>query len=164
MSAQFIMKAVLIGVGASLVIDLWALFLARAFGISSLNYCLLGRWILHMPHGTFMHQSISAATAKRGECKIGWMAHYSIGIAFALAFMLLAGAGWLAHPTLLPALAFGLGTVVVPYFTLQPAFGLGIAASRTPRPNRARLKSLTTHAFFGLGIYISARLLSVYLP
>ena len=30
----------------------------------------------------------------------------------------------------------------------------GMAASRTPAPNAARLQSLLTHAVFGLGLYL----------
>ncbi|MNC95445.1 hypothetical protein D3C83_125650 [compost metagenome] len=53
-------------------------------------------------------------------------------------------------------MAFGLATVLVPYLVMQPAFGLGIAASRTKNPGAARLKSLMTHAIFGLGLFVSA--------
>ncbi|MBA3260744.1 MAG: DUF2938 family protein [Gemmatimonadales bacterium] len=35
-------------------------------------------------------------------------------------------------------------------------FGLGIAASRTPNPTQARLKSLVTHTVFGVGLYVCA--------
>jgi hypothetical protein len=43
---------------------------------------------------------------------------------------------------------------------MQPAFGLGVAASKTPNPNKARLKSLMTHTVFGVGLYVWAYLLS----
>jgi hypothetical protein len=155
-----IASAVLIGVGATLLIDGWALFLRRAFSVRSLDYCLLGRWVLHIPQGVVMHDSIAAATKQPHECTVGLTTHYVIGATFALIFLLLASEGWLARPTLLPALAFGAATVVVPFFTMQPSFGLGIAASKTPHPNRARLKSLMTHTVFGVGLYISATLLS----
>jgi hypothetical protein len=39
---------------------------------------------------------------------------------------------------------------------MQPSLGLGIAASRTANPMQARLKSLGTHAVFGVGLYASA--------
>jgi hypothetical protein len=39
---------------------------------------------------------------------------------------------------------------------MQPSFGLGMAAARTPKPAQARLKSLVTHAVFGVGLYVSA--------
>ncbi|MEO5588295.1 MAG: DUF2938 family protein, partial [Gemmatimonadaceae bacterium] len=57
--------AFVIGVGATLMMDLWNLFLKRAFGIASLNYCLLGRWVSHLPEGVFRHASIKAAPQKR---------------------------------------------------------------------------------------------------
>ena len=153
MTTSTLLQAAGIGVGATLCIDLWALLLRRAFGVRSLDFCLLGRWVLHMPEGRLLHEDITASRAQPHECSVGWTAHYAIGIAFALMFSLLVGEGWMERPTLQPALAFGAATVVVPYLTLQPALGLGIAAARTPRPNHARLKSLLTHAVFGVGLY-----------
>ncbi|HEY0994398.1 MAG TPA: DUF2938 domain-containing protein [Gemmatimonadaceae bacterium] len=158
--ANVIGHAVLIGAGATLGIDLWALLLRRALGVASLDYCMLGRWVLHMPRGRFVHAGIAKSPAMPFECAAGWSAHYGIGIAFALTFLLVAPSGWLARPTLLPALVFGVATVLVPFFTLQPAFGLGIAASRTPSPWKARLKSLGTHAVFGAGLWGWGLLLS----
>ena len=148
--------AVAIGVGATLFMDSWNLFLRRAFNIPSLNYCLLGRWLLHIPEGTFRHPNINAAQPKSLECAVGWIGHYSIGLALALGFLILVSADWLAQPTLLPALLFGIGTVVFPYFIMHPSLGLGIAGSRTPNPTQARLKSLATHTVFGVGLYVSA--------
>jgi hypothetical protein len=43
---------------------------------------------------------------------------------------------------------------------MQPSFGLGIAAARTPKPNQARLRSLMSHTVFGVGLYASALALS----
>jgi hypothetical protein len=45
---------------------------------------------------------------------------------------------------------------VFPFFIMQPSLGLGIAASRTPKPMQARLKSLVTHTVFGVGLYVCA--------
>lgn len=151
--------AALIGLGATLLIDLWALLLKRGFNVPSLSYCLLGRWLLHMPGGTFVHRSIATASEKPYECQIGWLAHYSIGAGFSLAFVLLASESWLERPTLLPAVAFGVVTTLVPFLIMQPSLGLGLAASKTPKPAQARLKSLMTHTVFGFGLYLSALLL-----
>ena len=38
-----LISAILIGLGATLTTDLWALFLKHAFKITSPNYCLVGR-------------------------------------------------------------------------------------------------------------------------
>ncbi|HWA58220.1 MAG TPA: DUF2938 domain-containing protein [Gemmatimonadales bacterium] len=153
---RHLLGAVLIGLGATALIDLWALALKRGFNIPSLNYCLLGRWVLYMPGGTFVHRSIVAAAPKPRECPLGWAVHYLIGTGLGLGFVLLVSGSWLERPTLLPALAFGVVTVLIPLFVMQPAFGLGFAASKTPRPNQARLKSLGTHTVFGLGLYLWA--------
>ena len=150
--ANDILITIVIGIGASLFMDLWNLFLKRTFGIPSLNYCLLGRWLLHMTGGTFMHSSITDASKKPFECAVGWIAHYTVGAMFALGFVAIVSADWLESPTLLPALLYGIGTVVFPLFIMQPSLGLGIAASRTANPMQARLKSLLTHAVFGVGL------------
>jgi hypothetical protein len=156
LEASHILGAIAVGIGATLVMDLWNLFLKRAFRIPSLNYCLLGRWLRHMPGGTFRHANIAAAPQKTFECTVGSIAHYSIGVVFALVFVVLMSGDWLARPTLLPALLYGIGTIVFPFFLMQPSFGLGIAASKTPRPTQARLKSLLTHTVFGVGLYVCA--------
>ncbi len=155
-----IVAAVLIGLGATLLIDLWALFLRRGFSIPSLSMCLLGRWLLHMPKGILVHRSIAAAPQRPHECALGWIAHYLIGVTFALAFVFLASRSWLERPTLWPALVFGVVTTLVPLFVMQPALGLGVAASKAPSPNQARVKSLATHTVFGVGLYLWASLLS----
>ena len=154
--ATVILGAIAIGLGATGVMDLWNLFLNRMFRIPSLNYCLLGRWVRHMARGTLRHASIAAAPQQAHECAAGWIAHYSIGVVFALVFVALTSGEWLARPTVLPALLYGIGTVVFPFFVMQPSLGLGIASSRTPNPTRARLKSLATHGVFGVGLYVSA--------
>lgn len=145
-----------IGLGATLATDLWALFLKHTFRIAAPNYCLVGRWLRYMPEGIFRHSSIASVPQKRGECTAGWIAHYMIGITFAVAFAAFVGNDWPQHPTLLPALVFGVATVLMPFFIMQPAFGLGLAASKTSNPTQARLRSLMNHVVFGIGLYLSA--------
>jgi hypothetical protein len=89
----------------------------------------------------------------RGESLVGWTTHYLIGISFTFLLLAVAGSGWFDQPTLAPALLIGIATVAAPFFVMQPAMGAGIAASRTPRPNTARLQSLVFHGIFGLGLY-----------
>ena len=154
--ATYFLGAIAVGLGATLFMDVVALLLKRAFSIPLANYCLVGRWLGHMPEGTFVHASIVNASQKRFECTVGWIAHYVIGIVYALVLVAFVSGSWLARPTLLPALLFGVGSVLVPYLIMQPSFGLGIAASRTPRPTQARLRSLMAHTAFGVGLYVCA--------
>ena len=158
--ALSLISAILIGLGATLTTDLWALFLKHAFKITSPNYCLVGRWIRTMPEGIFTHSNIASAPQKSAECTLGWIAHYMIGITFAVVFVALVGNSWLQHPTLIPAIVFGVVTVLIPFFIMQPAFGLGLAASKTSNPTQARLRSLMNHTVFGAGLYLFALLVN----
>jgi hypothetical protein len=159
---SFILTVVFIGCFATVVMDLWALFLKRAFSIPSLNYCFVGRWLRHMPEGSFTHTSIASAASKPAECLSGWVAHYAIGIAFSTVLLLITSSAWLQQPTLAPALLFGVATVAIPFFIMQPALGLGIAAAKAPQPMQARGRSLMAHAVFGVGIYLGALVLSLF--
>ena len=163
LEANYIPGAIAIGIGATLVMDLWNLLLKRTFVIPSLDYCLLGRWLRHMPGGTLRHANITAAPQKPYECTVGWIAHYTIGVMFALVFVVLTSGDLLARPSLPLSLLYGIGTVVFPFFIMQPSLGLGIAASRTPKPMQARLKSLMTHTVFGVGLYLCALVVSYVL-
>ncbi len=149
-------SAVLIGLGATLTFDLWGLFLKHTFQITPSNICLVGRWLRYMPAGAFTHANIGSTPPKRAECTVGWIAHYTIGITFALGFVAFVGNYWLQQPTLLPALVFGVVTVLAPFTIIQPAFGLGFAAAKTPNPMQARVRSLLNHTAFGVGLYLFA--------
>ena len=156
-------NAIFIGAGATLATDLWSLARRRWLGTPLADYGLVGRWFAYMARGRFRHERIAAAPAVRGERLLGWAVHYLTGIAFAGALLAIGGIAWARQPTLAPALAFGIATVAAPFLLMQPGMGAGIAASRTPRPNSARLQSLVTHAVFGLGLYaagLALRLLS----
>lgn len=152
------------GVGATVLIDLWALLLHRGLGLPALDWAMVGRWIGHLPRGAWRHARIADAPAIRGERALGWSAHYLVGVVFATALLAVMGARWAAAPTLWPCLATGWLTIAFPFLLMQPALGAGIAAARTPHPARARLQSLATHTVFGFGLYASVRCLAALLP
>jgi hypothetical protein len=158
---DYFVNAALVGTGATALMDLWGLVRQRVFGIPNMNYGLVGRWLAWMPRGRFRHERIAATPAVKGEKAIGWAAHYAIGIAFAAALLAIYGIEWARQPSLAPALIVGIATVAAPFLVMQPAMGAGIAASRTPRPNAARLQSLVTHTVFGFGLYAAGLLLNL---
>lgn len=148
--------AAAVGLGATLLMDISALLVNRAFGIIPANYCLVGRWFCHMRLGVFTHASIANASNQPLECAVGWIAHYVIGAFYGVLFVAIVSADWLIRPTLVPAVLFGVLSIVVPFLIMQPSFGMGIAAAKAPNPTHARLKSLMAHTVFGVGLYISA--------
>lgn len=160
---EFALRAVSIGAGATIILDLWNVLL-RLLGAPSTNWGMVGRWIGHFPRGRFVHDSIAKAPEIPGEHAIGWTAHYIIGIAYAVLLLAIVGLDWARAPTLPPALIFGLVTIVAPFFIMQPGMGAGIASSRTANPGAARLRSLMSHTIFGLGLYAAALIAALAAP
>ena len=138
LSASRVVQGVVVGVGATAVMDLTAEVLRRTRGTGSLDYALVGRWLGHMPAGRFRHESIMTAEPVPSERALGWGAHYTIGSGFAVA-LAFADSKWLDDPR----------------FVMQPAFGFGVAASKTPSPSQARLGSLRAHSAYGIGLWLS---------
>ena len=154
------LDALAIGVGATAVMDVWAVALKRYWCIPSLNLAMVGRWLGHLVRGTFMHANIAQAAPVRDEAVLGWTAHYLIGVLFAAVLLALVGQEWVQGPTFAPALLAGLVSVAAPFCILQPGMGAGLAASKTPHPRAARLRSLMAHLVFGIGLYLAALLWS----
>jgi hypothetical protein len=154
-----ILKTLAIGIGATLVIDLWVTLL-KLFKIKSLDYRYVGRWVGNIPKGKYFHNKIQDTPQIPHELILGWTVHYLIGITFVFILVAVYGINWLDNPSILPAIIIGLITAGGPFFIMQPAFGFGIASSKLAHPNLLRLKSLGTHLIYGIGLYVSADLLN----
>lgn len=150
-----LMLAAGIGIGATMVMDLWLMLLKR-LGRKTLNFAFIGRWAGHVLHGKVAHRAIAQAAPIQGELALGWLLHYLTGIAFAGLLLAVAGNDWALDPSLLPALMLGIVTVSVPLLVIQPCMGAGLASRNTPTPLRNCLMSVATHAVFGMGLYVSA--------
>lgn len=149
----------LIGAGATALMDIWALVLKAVFGVPLPNWALVGRWHLHLTRGKVFHDDIAKAEPYANELAAGWIAHYVIGIIYAGALILIAGPAWLAAPTFLPAWIIGLVTVGAGWFLLQPGMGAGWAASKRPNAGQIRILNVVAHTVFALGLYGSALLI-----
>ena len=158
-----IVNSVVIGVGATIAMDLLAIILQQLMGIAPLNYALVGRWLAYIGKGVFRHDNIATAKPVTAELIVGWAANYLIGVVFAAALIMFIGNEWISVPSVIPAIVFGILTVGFPFFIMQPGMGFGIAASKAPKPNVARFRSLLTHFIFGLGLYFAATLNSLFL-
>ncbi len=146
---------VLVGVGATAVMDIWLILLKR-LGVPTLDFAVLGRWVGYLARGRFAHEAIAKSPALPAERALGWLSHYAVGIAFAGLLVGIEGIEWVRQPTLVPAVVVGAGTVVAPLFVMQPAMGAGFAAAKTPTPVRNCLRALANHTVFGIGLYVAA--------
>jgi hypothetical protein len=157
---ELLLRSVAVGVVATMAFDLWAVLLQRALGVPAPDWSLLGRWIGHIPEGKIMHDNIRQSAPFRYERGLGWLTHYVVGTFFAAILLIAAGTGWTRHPTLLPAVAAGLGTIVFVWFILMPAFGQGIAMSKNPAANRIRVINIVSHLVLGVGFYVGAQMVN----
>jgi hypothetical protein len=159
-AAELVVKAALVGIGGTILLDLWALFTARVMGLPTTNWAMVGRWFGNMPRGSFVQQTMTTAKPVKGELAIGWVAHYAIGLGYGFLLPAVWGRAWIDRPTLLPAMILAWALLIAPWFMMMPGMGMGIAGSRTPSPNITRLRSAVNHSIFGLGMYATAMALA----
>ena len=152
-------RGVAIGIGATVLMDLWAILLWKAFRQPRPNWAPVGRWFYHLGNGIVFHEDIGKAEPYGQERALGWIGHYAVGIVYGVILALIVGPAWFAAPTFLPAWILGIVTVGAGWFLLQPGLGIGVAASRTPNPGKVRVHNLVAHTVFALGLYGTALLL-----
>lgn len=153
---DLIVRGILIGIGATVLMDVWGILLWKVFRQPRPNWRPVGRWFRHLAGGRVFHDDIAAAAPFRYENALGWAGHYAVGILYGIIFALIAGPAWFSSPTFLPAWIWGIVTVAAGWFLLQPGLGLGWAASKTPNPNQVRVFNLLAHTVFAAGLYGTA--------
>ena len=152
---------VLMGLGATVLMDFWALLLYRLARVALPNWALVGRWVMYLPCGRVFHDAISVAQPQPRELQIGWAFHYLVGVIYGVFFTLLAGSAWIAEPTFLPVFVYALATIAAGWFLLHPGLGLGWAASKADSPSKVRIMGLVSHSVFGFGLWLVAVLAAV---
>jgi hypothetical protein len=150
---EVITRTIVMGVLATIAIDIWATFANKALKLPRTNWAMVGRWLGHIPKGKFTHNPISSAQPIENESLIGWAFHYLTGVVYAGIYTAYVLAALNGVPTLTSALAFGLVTILSPWFLMQPGLGLGMCASKALHPNLVRLQNFIIHLLFGASLY-----------
>jgi hypothetical protein len=143
------------GAIATLFMDLLAPRLAKMKIIHPLiTPEAVGRWILYMFEGKFVHKDINEAPPLNREKTVSLLFHYLIGIALAGVYLLLeVYVPAIRHQLWMP-LIFGIATVILPWFWLYPSIGIGFLASKEEKRSHYIITSLVNHTNFGLGLLI----------
>ena len=160
-TVEIVFAAMLVGIGGTIILDLFSFLMERLFGVPATNWRMVGRWIGHMPGGRFVQSNLKQAEPVPGEPAIGWIFHYVIGVGYGLLLVAIWGADWVQTPSFAPPMILAVVLLVLPFFVMMPGMGMGIAAAKTPKPNIARLKSLMGHSVFGIGMYVTALAIAV---
>lgn len=154
-----ITSGILIGIGATILMDIWSVILWKLFGKPAPNWAPVGRWVGHLQDGKVFHENIGQATPVANEQAIGWIFHYFVGAVYGIVLVLIMGESWLQAPTFLPAFIWGIVTIAGGWFLLHPGLGLGWAVSKVPNPAMARIMGLVAHTVFAIGLWGTALIL-----
>jgi hypothetical protein len=60
-----VFRGAVMGIGATILLDLWTIFLSRFAGQSRPNWALVGRWFWHLRDGRIFHDDIARTCALR---------------------------------------------------------------------------------------------------
>ena len=146
---------ILMGIVATLFMDFFALHLAELKITRQLiRPEAVGRWILYMFRGKFIHEDINKAPAMKLEKTMTFLSHYVIGIVLAGVYLFLELKVPVIRHLWWMSLMFGIATVLLPWLWLYPGLGLGFLVSKAHRKSPYITTSLINHTNFGIGMVI----------
>lgn len=157
-----ITQSIILGLVATLFMDIFAWLREKLFQIKPLNYAFVGRWFLYWVEGKFIHDNIVKTPPKKLEYFWGWSIHYFTGFIFAYLYLMISQT-YSLHGSFIYILIFALCTTLIPFILMQPALGFGFFARKTPQPLVSIKNSLIAHATFGVGLYLSYKFIMPHL-
>ena len=155
---DLIVTGVVAGVLGTLVMDSLNYLFARTGMLLKIDIGMIGRMSAGWARGRFRYRHPSEMEQVANELLYGYITHYTIGVGFAVTYLL----GWdlLVGGPASPvwALAYGVATTIASLFFVLPSMGLGVFGRRSPEGIRAPLSSLANHLFFGVGMAVAVAL------
>jgi len=127
---------------------------ARTGMLSKIDMGMIGRMSAGWARGRFRYRHPGEMEQVANEMLYGYITHYTIGVGFAVPYVL----GWdlLVGGPVSPlwTLAYGVATTVASLFFVYPSMGLGVCGRRSPEGIRSPLSSLANHLFYGVGMAV----------
>ena len=154
------LKSVLIGIVATLTMDVLTVAAIKFRLIAPLPPQLIGRWFASVARGQVFHGDIGQVSPFNHEMAFAVPAHYAIGATLALLYLFANSAFGLNPRSLLTALGFALCTNLLPWLLMFPAMGYGWFGTHGPSGTRLFLSSLVTHCLYGIGLWFGVLLMT----
>jgi len=153
------LTGVIAGVLGTLMMDSVNNLFARAEILSKIDIGMIGRMSSGWIHGNFHYRHPSEIKQIKNEKLYGYIAHYVIGVGFALIYVF--SFDYLIGGPISPiwALAYGIATTAGSLFLIYPFMGLGMLGLRSPEGIKSPLSSLVNHTFYGVGLAIGIALI-----
>ena len=148
-----IIEIVLMGVFATLVMDIGEEIFKTLFSITkSMEPNHLGRWILNMFRGVFIHDNIQTANPFRFEIPVAISFHYFTGIFLGGIFLWLKNNIKILPSSMYMGLVYGWSTIFLPGLIMFPALGFGFFGLGIHNGINNVISIVIAHSFYGLGI------------
>jgi hypothetical protein len=150
-----VVTGVLAGVLGTLAMDSLNHLFARTGLLLKIDVGMIGNLSAGWVHGRCCYRHPGEMKPVANEKLLGFLTHYSIGVGFAIPFVL--GWSFLVGGPASPvwALVYGVATTVASVFFVYPSMGLGVFGRRSPDGIKAPLSSLANHFFFGVGMAVA---------
>jgi Protein of unknown function (DUF2938) len=154
-------RTVLVGVCSTLTMDLLSGVAYRLRLTAPLSPNLLGRWFVSVARAQPLHADIARVSAVNHELAIAIPIHYAIGVTLASVYVWATfQLGW-PKSSLVAAVGYGLCTSVFAWLLMFPSMGYGWFGAHGPAGTRLFVSSLWSHAFFGVGIWVALKIVSL---
>lgn len=152
---MYFIESILLGIWATIIMDL----IAKVLSKRKLIYPFitpeeLGRWFFYMFKGRLIHKDISKTPPVSNEKMWYFISHFLIGILLAGFYLRLAIMFSDLNENAWIALVFGIFTVILPWFWLLPATGLGFMANKSGKRKQIMKTNLINHTNFGIGLFL----------
>lgn len=157
MISQLLIFVLVVGIGSTVVLDLWGVLSGRLGWLSGTHWPSVGRWILGLPAGRLVFDGADGRPFTALETATGWVFHYGVGLAYAAMLPLFWGTGFLQSPTVLPVFLIGVvASTLAGLVILMPGMGGGVFARKLPNAAAKNLYVLVTHIIFAVAQYLLA--------
>jgi Protein of unknown function (DUF2938) len=155
----FSLRNVIIGVVATITMDVLSAVSFKLRLIAPLSPRLIGRWFASVGRGQLLHSDIGQTAAINHERAIAVPVHYAIGVTLSLIYLFGCASLNLASRNPITALVFALCTNAFPWLVMFPSMGFGWFGSHGPPGTRLFQSSLVSHVFYGVGLWLATSLL-----
>jgi hypothetical protein len=155
----FSLRNVIIGVLATVIMDVLSAVSFKLRLIAPLSPRLIGRWFASVGRGQLLHSDIAQTTAINHERAIVAPVHYAIGVTLALMYLFACASLGLDSRKPITALVFALCTNTFPWLVMFPSMGFGWFGTHGPPGTRLFQSSLVSHVFYGVGLWLGVSLL-----
>lgn len=151
-----ILFILIVGIGSSVILDIWVFTIAKCTGSDVPNWGLPGRWVVGM---TRREWRLNDATTppSLGEKMIGWAFHYAVSIVYAVLLIALWGTAYIQQPTFAPAyLIGGVLTTLAGTMIFMPALGNGVMCRKLPGREAVLNRIVVNHTLYAIALYVLA--------